>query len=330
MRTRILLITTILFAVFANLRAQVVFNATNFPDAEFRRYLIDTKGWKLGQTLTKNDLTSFPWFLSIYYECFTNNSQKNYKILNFKGAEHFTTITKFSYQIASDFPAKTINLTSFKSLEELTVTSIYRPSNSNYPNTTGPMTNDVAIDVSTLTKLKDLTIGCQESSGSMHLSSLKLPTSAPNLKKLDLLNILKYPGTLDVSKYTALEDLSLSDIGLTQSTVNTSTLTSLKRLQILNEKNLTSVNLAKNVLLDHIYFNNLGISSLNLSNNTNLVHIQAKGCPLTSLDLSKLAKLYSHYIDGYTYGTYTSALSPFSSHQYKWKQDTDAYYCEPI
>ncbi|MBP3839283.1 MAG: hypothetical protein ILA04_09185 [Prevotella sp.] len=227
MKQKILLITTLLFAVFTNLRAQVVFNATNFPDAEFRRYLIDTKGWKLGQTLTTNDLTSFSWFLRIDYDCF---SQENYKILNFKGAEHFTTITNFSYQIGSDFPAKTINLTSFKSLEELAVTSVYRPFNSNYPNTTGPMTNDVAIDVSTLTKLKELVIGCQESSEGMHLSSLKLPTSAPLLKKLRLINIEKYPGTLDVSKYTALEHLDISSIGLTQSTVNTSTLTSLKEL----------------------------------------------------------------------------------------------------
>lgn len=234
MKQKILLITTLLFAVFTNLRAQVVFNATNFPDANFRQYLKDrfsNKGFTAeGVTISAANLNSITE-ISISY----NN------IANFKGLEYFTEL-----RILSSFMNKQLtelDVSKNTKLEELSCASnaltSLNISKNNALKKIDCMNNQLEnLDVSQCISLEVLI--CHKN----QLTTLDV-SKCTKLRELECYDNKKLT-SLNVSNCSVLNYLVCQDCQLT--TLDVSTCTKLARLEC-NRNKLTSLDVSKNTAL---------------------------------------------------------------------------------
>ncbi len=100
--------------------------------------------------------------------------------------------------------------------------------------------------------------------------------------------------TLDVSKNTALTDLSCGRNQLTS--IDVSNNTALTRLWC-QENQLASIDVSKNTALEVLQCNNNQLTSLNVSNNTALTYLNCYGNQLTSLDVSNNTALTTLWCD---------------------------------
>ena len=125
-------------------------------------------------------------------------------------------------------------------------------------------------------KALEVMVACQSS----ELVSLTLPKS----KTLRVLNYSDTGlGEVDVSNYTALEELSCGELGLTHLDVSNNRL--LKRLDCYNNK-LSSLDLSNNPALEMLECSLNPLTSLNVSNMPALKELYCSKAQLTNLDLS--------------------------------------------
>ena len=122
------------------------------------------------------------------------------------------------------------------------------------------LNNLTSVDLSNNTKLEHVYLSGNQ------LSTLKLPTSADNLSRLDL-NKNNLGNNIDVSKYPNLNYL------------------------IVSANNMSNLDISKNTNLEYLYASSNSISNIDLSNNTKLIDLDLYSNKINNIDLSKLTKL---------------------------------------
>ena len=320
---KILLIAAVMLATATHLRAQVVFNATNFPDANFRQYLKDnfsSKGFTTeGVTISAANLKSITEIRISYNG-----------IANFKGLEYFTEL-----RILSSFMNKQLtelDVSKNTKLEELSCTSnaltSLNISKNNALKKIDCMNNQLenldvsqctsleflkcdknqltTLDVSKCTKLRELECHNNKKLTSLNVSNCsvlnKLVCQDCQLPKLDVSKCTKLTllecnrnklTSLDVSKNTALVRFGCQGNPLTKLDVSKNT--ALVHFACGYSK-LTTLDLTKNTLLDYLECGYSELTALNLTQNTNLATLHCTNNHLASLDLSKNTKLFSSSI----------------------------------
>ena len=256
-------------AIGATVTVQIAINATNFPDANFRNYLL-AQSYGEDAILTDEEIAAVK-------EMDVNN--KN--IANLKGIEFFTELTHLNCSSNSLTSLNVANLTKLRELD-------------------CHQNKLKSLDVSKSTKL--VYIRCEDN----QLTSLDVSNNtaldwlwctANQLTSLDVsantaltkLTCHSNPLTsLDVSKNTALEELACGWNQLTS--LDLSKNTALTYLECGNNQ-LTSLDLSNNTALDALWCFNTQLTSLDLSKNTALRILHCFNNQLTSLDVPKSTKL---------------------------------------
>ena len=289
-----LLLLHLLLAMFfgvQTVKADVVLNATNFPDDNFRTYISTLTGVSVGGMISNATLASVTWFSVSYKE-----------ISSLQGIEYFTELKQLycsNNKITSLDLSKNTKLTNLEcdysqltsldlskntALHELhcvrnQLTSLDVSKNAELKNLYCNYNQLTSIDVSKNTELIWLIIGHNQ------LTSIDVSKNT----KLTILNIGQNQLTsLDVSKNTNLTDLicganPISSIDVTKNT----------KLGLLDcgASQLSSLDVTKNMQLKKLYCGENNISTLNLSNNTELEILTCANCKINQLDLSNKTKL---------------------------------------
>lgn len=245
----------------------VEINETNFPDWEFRDFLLARDYGKDGY-LTSNELKSVT-VLDIGLSL----------IEDMKGIEFFEALGRLTCYSTALRSMDISKNTALKTLELLICTKLS------------------SLDVSKNTSLQTLICkGC-------NLESLDVSNNK-ELKYLECSeNKIK---TLDVTQNKMLTSLLCAQCGLTSLNVSKNTaLTYLDVSSYSNEgyrtgevNNLTSLDVSKNTLLTHLYCSGNSLTSLNVSNNKNLLILDCNQNQLTSLYIQNDTKLVNINISG--------------------------------
>ena len=270
--------------------SSIEINATNFPDANFRNYLLE-QDYGIDGIITSEEIKT---------TTFLRLSSKNIKTL--KGIEYFTALT---YLYCDKNQLTTLDVSKNTALYYL---------NCNYNQLT-------SLDVSKNTKLHEfwcnsnqltsLDVSKNAALSSLHCSSNQL-NSLYVSKNTELSNLqcesnqLSY---LDVSKNAALSDLNCSSNQL--SSLDVSKNEALTWLQCVNNQlsyldisknreltdlycgynQLTSLDLSNNIKLNWLNCNSNQLNSLNISKNEALTWLQCSSNQLSSLDVSRNKEL---------------------------------------
>lgn len=141
-----------------------------------------------------------------------------------------------------------------------------------------------ALDLSQLSSLTLINLG-----GCSKLTSLTLPTTAPQLKSLQLPNTAV--GTLTLTAYPALEELDLASVGLSQVTLTGLTL--LRTLDLSDNK-LTSIDLTGLTAISTLRVGNNQLTEITLPSTT-FDELNVEHNHLSSLDLSQVTKIGALY-----------------------------------
>lgn len=142
----------------------------------------------------------------------------------------------------------------------------------------------MALDLSQLSSLTLVNLG-----GCSKLTSLTLPTTAPQLKSLQLPNTAV--GTLTLTAYPTLEELDLASVGLSQVTLTG--LTQLSTLDLSDNK-LTSIDLTGLTAISTLRVGNNQLTELTLSSTT-FDELNVEHNHLSSIDLSQVTKIGAFY-----------------------------------
>lgn len=223
-------------------------NATNFPDASFRSWLLSQTYGADGK-LTESEISSIT-SISVF-----GSSSSPRTIKSLKGIEYFTALTSlycYNNQLTS---LDVSNLTALTSL------SCYK-------------NQLTSLDVSRLTALTSLY--CDDN----QLTSLSIIVNTA-LKILSCSN--NQLTSLDVSKNTNLQYLSCSRNNL--SSLNLLKNTALSDLSC-GENQLTTLDVSKNKELEYLYCAMNQLTSLDISNNTKLKSLTCWNNNLTLLNVS--------------------------------------------
>ena len=271
-------------------------NETNFPDENFRNYLLNQNYGK-DKIITETELTGIK-----------NINVLNKNISSIKGIENFTYLERFS--------AYNNNLTEVDLSKNTNLTSCSLSKNK--------LTN---IDLTANTKLQSIDISENEFTDTsfkfpetdtvktIYVNNNNLTTfDCTKYKNLDYLNIKNNqvssikPGenltklNLEGNNITSLNDINcpkLKELILNNNTNLTSVdLTSLPALQrlFLENTNITSLDLSKNVNLMNLRILNSPVAQLNnLDNCTSLETLYLNNCNVSSVDLSSLNKIKNIY-----------------------------------
>ena len=268
---------TLLFALLAivvQLQAQVVLNAENFPDANFRAALADILGINEGDDISQEKINATT---QIYV------SDKS--ISDLKGIEHFTALTTLycDYnQLTTLDVSKNTTLTKLDCYNnQLTALDVSK----NTALTSLECYNNqlTALDVSKNTALTLLECDYNQ------LTTLDVSKNT-TLTNLDCSN--NQLTALDVSKNTALTYLSCTDNKLT--TLDISKNTALTYLRCYNNQ-LTVLDVSKNTALTYLWCYNNQLTALDVSKNTALTDLSCTDNQLTVLDVSKNTALTTLY-----------------------------------
>ena len=231
-------------------------NATNFPDSEFRKYLLSQDYGEDGK-LTETEISKVT---SISVSGKSSSEPGNIKSL--KGIEYFTAL-KYLY-------CGNNQLTTLDISKNTALTSLFCYNN-----------KFTTLDVSKLTALTYL------SCSSNQLTSL-------DVSRLTALTYLSCDNnqltSLDVSRLTALTSLSCSSNQLTS--LDVSRLTALTDLWC-GKNQLTSLDVSRLTALTYLSCYNNQLTSLDVSKLTALTSLHCGDNQLTSLDVSKLTALKS-------------------------------------
>ncbi|MBR5169226.1 MAG: leucine-rich repeat domain-containing protein [Muribaculaceae bacterium] len=255
---KLLLISLLLLIGALAARADVTINSTNFPDANFRAYLLSQ--YPSG-TITTSQLNS---------RTTLDVSQK--QISNLGGIQYFvglTTLRCYSNNLTS------LNLSSNTRLTYVDC------SDNNLSN----------LDASTLTALK--TLRCQNN----HLTNLDISSSAPDLETVicnnndfTMLFLSNYPAlkTLDASACSTLYQLSCNNSALTSLEVANC---SQMRFLSCGGNKLTELNLRGCDGLKNLYCPNNQLTELEVDVCPLLEDLYCDGNPLTYLEACGMANL---------------------------------------
>ena len=245
--------------------AQVEINETNFPDENFRNYLLDQDYGKDGK-LTEDEIKSVTYI---------NVFEKN--ISSLKGIEHFTALIKLSC-----------------GRNQLTALDVSKNTALDYLEC--GYNQLTALDVSKNTVLRHLE--CQENQlttldGTRSTALQWLWCFVNQLTVLDVSNNTALENlecgnnqltTLDVSKSMALENLGCAGNLLT--TLDVSKNTALERLMCDNNQ-LTTLDVSKNTALLDLGCSYNQLTTLDISKNMALGTLACGGNQLTALDLTR-------------------------------------------
>jgi len=255
---KLLLISLLLLIGSLAALADVTINSTNFPDANFRAYLLSQ--YPSG-TITTSQLNS---------RTTLDVSQK--QISNLQGIQHFVGLTTLR--------CYSNNLTSL-SLSSNTRLTYVDCSDNNLSN----------LDASTLTALK--TLRCQNN----HLRNLDIPSSAPDLETVicnnndfTMLFLNNYPAlkTLDASACSTLYQLSCNNSALTSLEVANC---SQMRFLSCGGNKLTELNLRGCDGLTNLYCPNNQLTELEVDVCPLLEDLYCNGNPLTYLEACGMTNL---------------------------------------
>lgn len=281
---------------------EVVLNATNFPDAEFRAYITKCTGVHENGILSEKHLSMANM---------RDNGLKGRPIKSLKGIEFFYNLSVID---CSDSQITSLDLSQNKKVTEVMcmntpLASLVLPSS----------VHNLLVDHGNLTSL-DVT-GCPElvflSCVDNHLTSLDI-TKNPKLYSVDAmtnhltsLDVTKNPllttifvtennlSSIDVSKNTLLKTFEIGINRLTKLDVSHNT--ALDYLGCHNN-NLTELDVTKNTGLTSLVCFNNRLTSLDVTKNTAITHLGCDGNELTDIDLSKNTELETLFID-YNYFT---------------------------
>ena len=281
---------TLLFALLAivvQLQAQVVLNAENFPDANFRAALAGILGINEGDEISQEKINA------------TTQIDVSYKsISDLKGIEHFTALTylycNYNHLTTLDV-SKNTTLTDLSCTDnQLTTLDISKNTALTYLRCYNNQLTvlDVskntaltylwcynnqltALDISKNTALTDLS--CTDN----QLTTLDISKNTALTYLLCYNNQLT---ALDVSKNTALTYLYCSENQLTALDVSKNT--ALTNLDCYNNQ-LTTLDVSKNTALTSLYCYYNQLTALDVSKNTALTSLECSYNQLTTLDVSK-------------------------------------------
>ena len=292
---------------------EYVINATNFPDANFRAYLLGEYYGKDGK-LTSDEISKIT---TIYVY--------NKNISSLKGIEYFTALTKlycYNNQLSALDVSKNTALTELHcynnqlsaldvskntaltelgcSDNQLSALDVSKNTALTYLSCSSNQLS--ALDVSKNTALTRLycqnnqlsALDVSKNTALTHLYCQNNQLSALDASKNTALTQLSCEknqlSALDVSKNTALTSLSCYDNQLSALDVSKNTaLTSLS----CSSTQLTSLDVSKNVLLTWLGCSSNQLQLLDISHNTALTSLECGSNQLTSLDVSKNVALKS-------------------------------------
>jgi Leucine-rich repeat (LRR) protein len=270
-------------------------NSTNFPDANFRNYLLNT-GYGSDGILTDAEIAGV-----------TSINVSSKSIQSLKGIEYFTALTSLycgGNQLTSLDVSKNTALTTLWCISNQ-LTSLDVSKNTKLTELTCRENQLTSLNVSGCTALTRL--GCNNN----QLTSLDVSKNTAlryldcNRNQLTSLDVSKNTAltelncytnqltSLDVSKNTELIDLSCEVNQLTSLDVSKNT----KLTELYCYRNqLTSLDVSKNTALKNLYCLSNQLTSLDVSKNTALKYLYCYNNQLTSLDVSNtvLVKLYCY------------------------------------
>ena len=228
-------------------------NSTNFPDDNFRQYIIDhlsvSGDASDGYYMTEEQVAAVTWI-----GCF------NRDISSLEGIEHFTAL-RILY--CYDNKLSTLNISNNMELEDL-----------------GCSNNELTeLDVSHNTTLDWLSCGNNQLT-TLDVSSNKV------LKTLSCSD--NQLSVLDVSNNTALENFYCNNNQLNMLDVSNNT--ALKYLYCYNNQ-LTTLDVRSNTELQKLSCSQNRLTTLDVSNNTNLIILSCNRNQLSALDISNNKKL---------------------------------------
>ena len=281
-------------------------DATNFPDANFRSYVINDLG--VGDTLEASEIASittidiapfkFEYTDPTTGQTFTYHIARN--ITDLTGIEYFTAVTDLNISYNNlgtvDLSALT-NLQTLKcngsGLTALDVSSNralrYLNFDNDAPNLLSPYSYPNTFTSINLTNNTQLTyLRCEYNK----LTSLNVST----LINLEYLNCYgNNIDQLDVTNNTHLVVLGCS--GNSIPLLNVSNCTDLQELYCANNQ-LQNLDVTQNTDLERLDFGNNQIQSINVSNNTSLSFLLVEDNPLATIDISNNPGLLHHYYCG--------------------------------
>ncbi|MCR5049226.1 MAG: hypothetical protein K6A37_09760 [Saccharofermentans sp.] len=284
----------------------IAVDATNFPDANFRSYVINDLG--VGDVLEPSEIASITSIdLSPYRVEYTDSitgQSLSYSvargITDLTGIEYFTAVTdlNISYNNLS-----TVDLSALTNLQTLTckgsgLTALdvsnnralrYLNFNNDAPNLFYPDSYPNTFTSINLTNNTQLTeIRCEYNK----LTSLNVST----LTNLEYLNCYgNNIDQLDVTNNTHLVVLGCS--GNSIPLLNVSNCTDLQELYCASNQ-LQNLDVTQNTDLERLDFGYNQIQSINVSNNTSLSYLLVEDNPLATIDISNNPGLLHHYYCG--------------------------------
>jgi hypothetical protein len=274
-------------ALSMSVKADVVFNSTNFPDSAFRKYLVELTGVPVNGTFTDAKIATI-----------TSIDCTSKSIANLKGVEYFTALTQlrcYGNNLTALDVSKNTALTELScSANELTTLDLSK--NTVLTNLACHNNQLTALDVSKNTALTEL-MCCHNQLTALDLSKNTAltyldcgcnPLYALDVSKNTALTYLDCNNniltSLDVSKNTALTYLDCRSNHLYALDVSKNTaLTTLKCY----DNQLAALDVSKNTALTGLDCNDNQLTALDVSKNTALTGLHCFNNRLAALDLSK-------------------------------------------
>ena len=280
MKKRFMLLASFIVVATA-LWADVEISEANFPDANFRN-------WLLNQSFGADGVLTDAEIAEVKEINVLNNSNKSIHIHSLKGIEHFTSLTELECsrnELTSLDVSQNVALEQLKCQGNL-LTSLDVSQNKNlislYCDENRQMTS---LNVSECTELTVL--DCEGNK----ISSLDVSKCTKLTKFYCQVNQLV---SLDVSQNTALIELECQENQLTSLDVSKNT--ALEGL-VCYDNPLKSLDVSNNTELKSLQCGSNQLTSLNVTNNTKLTKLECEDNQLVSLDLSKnteLTRLYCY------------------------------------
>ena len=298
MKKKLFLFLMTLFGIAAEARAtNVEVNATNFPDENFRNWIL-AQDYGADGILTDEEITGVKRI---------NVSSKS--IADLKGIEVFTALIELGcynnrltaldvskntaltwlycyYNQLTDLDVSKNTKLTFLWCEHNQLTALDVSKNKPLIELHCSYNQLTALDISKNTVLKELDCSYNQ------LTTLDISKNTAleflSCKRNQLI-------TLDVSKNTALKSLRCSNIHL--ETLDISKNTVLRELDCSNNP-LTALDVSKNTALSTLYCNNNQLTALDVSKNTTLSTLYCNNNQLTTLDVSKNTALSNLYCYG--------------------------------
>ena len=264
-KVKALLFAMLLGAPMTATAQNVVINETNFPDENFRNWLLEQDYGRNGM-ITEEEIKRI-----------TNILVPGENISSLKGIEHFTALTWLNCdrnQLTALDVSKNTALT-YLTCSSNQITALDVSKNTALEGLSCYDNQLTALDVSKNTALTELNCSGNQ------LTALDVSKNIA-LTELDCYN--NQLTALDVSKNTVLTELDCYNNQITALDVSKNTV--LTRLNCYNNQ-ITALDVSKNTVLTRLNCYNNQITALDVSNNTALTELTCYNNQLTALDVSK-------------------------------------------